>query len=71
MSAWLGPGLAAAAPPALTHWTEALRSVYQQLGSRLQVQRRETELTALLAALGALLIVGASALSVLWFGRIV
>jgi Ca-activated chloride channel family protein len=49
---------------------EALRSVYQKLGSRLQTQTRDTELTALLALLAALLIVAASALSVLWFGRI-
>ncbi len=49
---------------------EALRSVYQQLGSRVQTQTRDTELTALLAMLAALLIVAASALSVLWFGRV-
>ena len=49
---------------------EALRSVYQQLGTRLQTQTRETELTALLALLGAILIVTGASLSVLWFGRI-
>jgi len=49
---------------------EALRSVYQKLGSRLQTQTRETELTALLALLAAMLIVAGSLLSVLWFGRI-
>jgi len=49
---------------------EALRSVYQKLGSRLQTQTRDTELTALLALLGAILIVTGSSLSVLWFGRI-
>jgi len=49
---------------------EALRGVYLQLGSRLQAQTRETELTALLALLAALLIVAGSALSVLWFGRV-
>ena len=49
---------------------EDLRSVYQKLGSRLQVQTRETELTGLLALLAAVLIVTASSLSVLWFGRI-
>ena len=49
---------------------EALRSVYQKLGSRLQTQTRDTELTALLAMLAAILIVAASALSVLWFGRV-
>jgi Ca-activated chloride channel homolog len=49
---------------------EALRSVYQQLGSRLQMRTRETELTALLALVAAILILAGSFLSLLWFGRI-
>ena len=49
---------------------EALRSVYQTLGASLQVQRRETELTALLALAGALLLLTAAGLSVWWFGRV-
>ncbi len=49
---------------------EELRSVYQELGSRLQVETRETEITALLAMVGAVLVLAAAALSVLWFGRI-
>jgi len=49
---------------------EDLRSVYQNLGSRLQVQTRETELTALIALAAAILVIAATALSVLWFGRI-
>jgi Ca-activated chloride channel family protein len=49
---------------------EDLRGVYQNLGSRLQIQTRDTELTALLASLGSLLVLAASALSVLWFGRV-
>jgi Ca-activated chloride channel family protein len=49
---------------------ETLRSVYEHLGSRLQVQTRETEVSALLAMLAALLAVTGAALSVLWFGRI-
>ena len=49
---------------------EELRSVYQNLGSRLQVQTRETELTALLALVAAMLVLAAASLSVLWFGRI-
>jgi Ca-activated chloride channel family protein len=49
---------------------EALRSVYQQLGTRLQTQTRDTELTALLALLAAILIVPAASLSLLWFGRV-
>lgn len=49
---------------------EDLRSVYRKLGSRLQMQTRETELTGLLALLAAILIVAGASLSVLWFGRI-
>lgn len=50
---------------------EALHRVYHDLGSRLQVQRREVELTAGLAAAAALLLVAGAGLSVLWFGRVV
>jgi Ca-activated chloride channel family protein len=39
---------------------EALRSVYQKLGSRVQIQTRETQLTALVALLSAILIVAGS-----------
>jgi Ca-activated chloride channel family protein len=49
---------------------EDLRSVYRTLGSRLQTQTRNTELTGLLAMAAAILFVAGSALSVLWFGRI-
>ena len=49
---------------------EKLRTVYQNLGSRLQVQSRETELAPPLAVLGAVLVLGAAALSMLWFGRL-
>jgi Ca-activated chloride channel family protein len=49
---------------------EDLRSVYQNLGSRLQIKTRDTELTGLLAMGAAILMVAASALSVLWFGRV-
>ncbi len=49
---------------------ETLRSVYENLGSRLQVQTRETELTGLLALISAMLALAAAGLSVLWFGRI-
>jgi Ca-activated chloride channel homolog len=49
---------------------EELRSVYQDLGTRLQVQTRETEITALLALAGAVLVVAAASLSIVWFGRI-
>jgi Ca-activated chloride channel family protein len=49
---------------------EKLRSVYQNLGSKLQVQTRETELSGPLALLAALLALAAALLSVLWFRRI-
>jgi len=49
---------------------EDLRSVYQHLGSRLQVQTRETEVTALFALAGAVLVLGAVALSMMWLGRL-
>lgn len=49
---------------------ETLRSVYENLGSRLQVQTRETELTGLLALFSAMLALAAAGLSLLWFGRI-
>lgn len=45
---------------------EKLRSVYENLGSRVQVTTRETELTALLAMLSALVAVTAAGLSILW-----
>jgi Ca-activated chloride channel family protein len=50
---------------------EALRSVYLNLGSRMQVSKRETELTGLLALTAALVLTVAAGLSVLWFGRAV
>lgn len=49
---------------------EKLRSVYENLGSRLQVQTRETELTSFFALLSALLAAAAAGLSVLWFHRL-
>ena len=49
---------------------EALRSVYQNLGSRVQLRQRETELTALFAAAAALVLAVGAGLSVLWFGRV-
>ena len=50
---------------------EDLKKVYEGLSSRMVVERKETEISALLAGLGALLAVLASALSVFWFGRVV
>jgi Ca-activated chloride channel family protein len=49
---------------------EALRSVYRNLGSRLQVSQRVTELTALLALAAAVLLVAGAGLSLLWFARV-
>lgn len=48
---------------------EALRSVYQNLGSNLQVRKRETELTALLALAAAVVLMLGAGLSLLWFGH--
>ena len=49
---------------------EDLKKVYQSLSSRLVVERRETEISALFAGLGALLLLTGAALSVWWFGRV-
>jgi Ca-activated chloride channel family protein len=49
---------------------EALRGVYQNLGSRLQMSQRETEVTALLAGAAVVLLVVGAGLSVRWFGRV-
>jgi Ca-activated chloride channel homolog len=50
---------------------EALRSVYENLGSRVQVQTRETEVTALLALFSAVFALAAGILSLVWFRRVV
>ena len=47
-----------------------LKKVYESLSSRMVVERKETEITALFAALGALLAVVAATLSLWWFGRV-
>jgi Ca-activated chloride channel family protein len=49
---------------------ETLRGVYEKLGSRVQVQTRETELAGVLALISALVAMTAAALSMLWFARI-
>jgi len=49
---------------------EKLRSVYQSIGSRLQVQTRETELAPVLAFVAAILSVAAASLSMHWLGRL-
>ena len=50
---------------------EDLKQVYQGLSSRLVVETRETEISALFALAGALLALLAGGLSVWWFGRVV
>jgi Ca-activated chloride channel homolog len=47
-----------------------LKKVYQGLSTRLIVEKKETEISALFAAVGALLVVLAGGLSVWWFGRV-
>ena len=47
-----------------------LKKVYETLSSRLAVEKRETEISALLALAGAVLAVLAAGLSVWWFGRV-
>lgn len=49
---------------------EDLKKVYQGLSSRMVVERKETEVSAIFAALGVALSVLAAGLSVLWFGRV-
>jgi Ca-activated chloride channel family protein len=49
---------------------EDLKQVYQGLSSRLVVETKETEVSGLLAAAGALLVLLGAGLSVWWFGRV-
>ncbi|MES2887262.1 MAG: VWA domain-containing protein [Pseudomonadota bacterium] len=48
-----------------------LKKVYQSLSTRLVVESKETEISGLLAAAGALLMLMGAGLSVAWFGRVV
>jgi Ca-activated chloride channel family protein len=47
-----------------------LKKVYQSLSTRLVVEKKETEISGLLAALGAVFVILAASLSVWWFGRV-
>ena len=47
-----------------------LKKVYETLSSRLTVEKKETEISALLALAGAALALLAAALSVWWYGRV-
>jgi Ca-activated chloride channel family protein len=49
---------------------EDLMKVYESLSARLVVERKETEVSAIFAALGALLALVSAGLSVFWFGRV-
>jgi Ca-activated chloride channel homolog len=49
---------------------ENLKQVYQKLSSRLTVEKKETEISGLLALAGAVLSLLAAGLSLLWFNRI-
>ncbi len=46
-----------------------LKKIYESLTSKLVLERRETEITALVTALAALLALGSALLSMLWFNR--
>jgi len=47
-----------------------LKKVYQSLSSRMIVEKKETEITAMFAAAAAALVLLSAALSVWWFGRV-
>jgi Ca-activated chloride channel homolog len=49
---------------------DALRSVYDEIGSQVGVDHEQKELTVLFTGAGALLLLLGGALSTLWFGRI-
>ena len=44
--------------------------VYESQSARLVVERKETEISAVFAAFGALLALVSAGLSVYWFGRV-
>jgi Ca-activated chloride channel family protein len=49
---------------------EDLKAVYEGLSTRFTVETKETEVSALFAALGAVLVILAAGLSITWFGRV-
>jgi Ca-activated chloride channel family protein len=49
---------------------EDLKKVYEGLSSRMVMEKKETEVSGLFAALGALLTLLAAGLSIVWFNRV-
>lgn len=49
---------------------ENLKKVYEKLSSRLTVEKKETEISGLLALLASVLAIASAGLSLLWFNRI-
>ena len=49
---------------------ENLKKVYEKLSSRLTVEKKETEISGLLALLASILALASAGLSLLWFNRI-
>ena len=49
--------------------SQDLKKVYEKLNTKFSLERKETEIGALLSVLAALLLVGAGVLSMLWFHR--
>lgn len=49
---------------------EDLKQIYESLSSRMVMERKETEISGLVAGLGALLTLLAAGLSIVWFNRI-
>jgi len=48
-----------------------LKKVYETLNSKFMLEKKETEVTALVTAAAALFALGAGLLSLLWFNRLV
>jgi Ca-activated chloride channel family protein len=46
-----------------------LKKIYQTLNAKFQLEKKETEITALVTAAAALLALAAGVLSLLWFNR--
>ena len=49
---------------------DTLKKVYETLSTRLTVEKKETEISGLLALAAALLVIASAGLSILWFNRV-